>query len=93
VSLRNRAEVIQSGFDRQRHKPERRSALRQWCWGGRQSTPVIRLPVAAARCLCIYLAKEMARDGEAPELVEFTVSGAATDAEARPRQLLSTSTC
>lgn len=39
---------------------------------------------AALDALCTYLAKEMARDGEgATKLVEFTVTGAATDADAR----------
>lgn len=38
----------------------------------------------AVEALCVYLAKEMARDGEgATKLVEFEVTGAATEAEAR----------
>jgi glutamate N-acetyltransferase/amino-acid N-acetyltransferase len=38
---------------------------------------------AALEALCVYLAKEMARDGEgATKLLEVTVTGAASDAEA-----------
>lgn len=49
--------------------------------------------VAALDALCIFLAKEIARDGEgATKLVEFRVSGAATVDEARALvRLLSTS--
>src|SRR5690606_8085716 len=48
---------------------------------------------AALEALCTYLAKEIARDGEgATKLVEFTVTGGATVAEAREMvRLLSTS--
>ena len=48
---------------------------------------------AAVEALCVYLAKEMARDGEgATKLVEATVEGAATDEDARALvRLLTTS--
>ena len=48
---------------------------------------------AALDALCIYLSKEIARDGEgATKLIEFNVSGGATVAEARAMvRLLSTS--
>ncbi|PFG74690.1 bifunctional glutamate N-acetyltransferase/amino-acid acetyltransferase ArgJ [Tepidiforma thermophila] len=48
---------------------------------------------AALRDLCVYLAKEIARDGEgATRLIEFTVTGAATVEDARKLvRLLSTS--
>jgi glutamate N-acetyltransferase/amino-acid N-acetyltransferase len=48
---------------------------------------------AALEALCIYLAKEIARDGEgATKLIEFNVTGGATTAEARAMvRLLSTS--
>ncbi len=47
-------------------------------------TPMAFEFAQALETLCIYLAKEMARDGEgATKLIEFSVSGAATVADAR----------
>jgi glutamate N-acetyltransferase / amino-acid N-acetyltransferase len=50
----------------------------------RAGSPLAAEFSAALEALCIYLAKEMARDGEgATRIIEATVTGAASDAEAR----------
>lgn len=56
-------------------------------------TPLAKEFAAALDALCIYLAKEVARDGEgASKLIEFTANGAASVAEARAMvRLLTTS--
>jgi glutamate N-acetyltransferase/amino-acid N-acetyltransferase len=58
-----------------------------------ESDPLGRQFEAALRALCIHLAKEVARDGEgATKIIEFTVTGAASVADARALvRLLSTS--
>ncbi|MCC7362897.1 MAG: bifunctional glutamate N-acetyltransferase/amino-acid acetyltransferase ArgJ [Dehalococcoidia bacterium] len=59
----------------------------------REGTPYAIEFAAAVEALCVHLAKEMARDGEgATRLLEATVTGAATTADARELvRLLTTS--
>lgn len=50
----------------------------------REGTPYAAEFAAAVQVLCVYLAKEIARDGEgATKLMDVTVRGAASDREAR----------